>query len=51
MDVAGHWTESVINKAIQSGGVAGYADELIRLNTITRSEFATILSRVTIMRP
>ncbi|MCG7409151.1 S-layer homology domain-containing protein [Paenibacillus sp. ACRRX] len=47
-DITGHWAESDIKKAIQHGYIGGYPDGTFRPNaTITRAEYATILSRVT----
>ncbi|AGA60036.1 putative S-layer protein (plasmid) [Thermobacillus composti KWC4] len=51
-DIKGHWAENDIKTAIQKGYVNGYPDGTFRPNgTITRSEYAALLSRVTTLKP
>ncbi|MDQ0899948.1 S-layer homology domain-containing protein [Paenibacillus sp. V4I7] len=47
-DIAGHWSQSNVMTAIQKGYVDGYPDGTFRPDgTITRAEYAALLSRVT----
>jgi hypothetical protein len=51
-DIKGHWAEEDIDTAIRNGYVHGYPDGTFRPNgTITRAEYAALLSRVTNLKP
>lgn len=46
-DIAGHWAEAAIRKAVEKGLVMGYKDHSFKPNAaITRAEFAVMLTRV-----
>ncbi|OME77398.1 hypothetical protein BK120_26110 [Paenibacillus sp. FSL A5-0031] len=45
-DIAGHWAEAAIRKAVTKGFVVGYKDQTFKPNAaVTRAEFAVMLSR------
>jgi hypothetical protein len=45
-DIAGHWAESSIERAVEIGFVNGYTDGTFRPNAlVTRAEFAAMLAR------
>jgi hypothetical protein len=45
-DIAGHWAEQAIEKAVSLGFVEGYADDTFRPERkVTRGEFVSLLSR------
>jgi hypothetical protein len=51
-DIKGHWAEEDMNTAIQKGYVKGYPDGTFHPDgTITRAEYAALLSRVTNLKP
>ncbi|MFC5407120.1 S-layer homology domain-containing protein [Cohnella soli] len=46
-DIAGHWAEAVIKKAVAGGIVSGYTDGTFKPNkSISRAEFAVMLMKV-----
>ncbi|WNS41066.1 S-layer homology domain-containing protein [Paenibacillus sp. MMS20-IR301] len=47
-DIKGHWAKAAIDTAVKSGYFKGYADGTFKPNgTVTRAEFAALLSRAT----
>ncbi|GGG52736.1 immunoglobulin-like domain-containing protein [Paenibacillus radicis (ex Gao et al. 2016)] len=45
-DIAGHWAETAIRKAVEKGFVLGYQDHTFKPNAaVTRAEFAVMLTR------
>ncbi|AIQ56705.1 S-layer homology domain-containing protein [Paenibacillus borealis] len=47
-DIQGHWAKAAIDTAVKSGYFKGYADGTFKPNgTVTRAEFAALLSRAT----
>ncbi|NGZ75222.1 S-layer homology domain-containing protein [Saccharibacillus alkalitolerans] len=45
-DLAGHWAESAVRRAVAAGFVSGYADGDFRPNAkVTRAEFVTMIAR------